>query len=146
MYFLFFMLLLALFSLIHASTFPYRDAKLLPMLMSGVILVMVIIELVKEFWAKVKALPGETKKEAEGRSGAELLRLAILLGWTGGFLIVTYVFGFMVATPVFILSFLKRQGRSWFIAGTFTVAVTAAIYTIFVIAVGLKLPEGIIFQ
>lgn len=145
MYFLFLMFLLALFIFINSLSFPYRDARLVPVLASTVIMAMMLIEIIRKFRGQVKVLPGEEKAEAGNKDKGEWSKLARLMGWVGGLLVGIYVLGFMFAIPLFLLAYLKSQGRSWLIAVTFSVSITATIYVIFVIAAGIMFPAGLIF-
>lgn len=144
--FVIFLLVLSGFSIIHSLTFRYRDAKLVPLLASAVLLAMMGIELLREIRSQRKPAPEETNRGAEDKNGFEWLRLMTLIGWMGGFLVSIYVLGFIISIALFVFAFLKGQGRSWLQSAIFAVSVVGFIYLIFVVAIELKLPKGLFFS
>ena len=69
-----------------------------------------------------------------------------MLGWVLGFPLAIYLFGFLVAIPVFILGFIKLRGRSWAIAVTIAAITTVIIYGIFELGLKSDLWEGLVFR
>ena len=50
--------------------------------------------------------------------------------------------GFMVAIPLFLLSYLKAHGTKWRLAIIFAVLTTATIYGVFILALDVNLYQG----
>lgn len=148
--FVVFMLLVSIFGIIHPFPFPYLEAKIVPLLASGVLFFFMAVELTKEFRGKGKApltIEKEEKTEPEeDRIKSELSKLTALIAWLGGFLLAIYLLGFVTAIALFVFSYLKGCRRGWLIAIVFAVSIAGLTYCIFVLTLKLRLPRGLIFS
>ena len=111
----------------------------LPLMMSSVIFVLAIVELIKDFRRQADTqAASEASAESRTSTRVEWQRFGVALGWMIGFAIVIYLAGFIIATPLFLVFYLKRQGRGWLMVALVAVVTTAVIYSIF--EIGLKAP------
>ena len=135
--FLIFILLLMVLAAGKSLTFGHREAMLTPLLLSTIIIILGVIELVRELRSKDEK-PRPVGDEdvsptvVEGAvEGSEMGRFAVALGWIGGFALGIYVIGFFLSTLVFAVSYLKVRGRSWLSSAVFAVSFTLVLYVIF---------------
>jgi hypothetical protein len=152
--FLIFILLLMVFVAGKSLTFGHKEAMLVPLMLSIIIVILGVIELVKEVRSKDEAPPPPADEEevsltvvatAEGKKG-EGRRFAVALGWIGGYALGIYVFGFFLTSLVFGFTYLKARGRSWGSSAVFAACFTAAIYLIFALAFKANLHPGLVFK
>lgn len=144
-YFLIFVLLLMLVVLSVSLTWPYLESKLLFAIISSIVFVLAATSLAKEIRTEDKTAV-ETKIEEEAEAIVERCRFASALGWIAGFLLAIYLLGFVVATPLFTLSFLKLHGRGWLMAVGYTAIITVLTYVVFELALRASLYRGLIFS
>jgi len=62
-----------------------------------------------------------------------------------GFLLAVLLVGFIIATPLFSLSYLKLNGRRWPLSIGVAAALTILLYAIFVVGLKINLYPGLIF-
>lgn len=138
-YLLIFILLLMVFTIGVALTFRHFEAKLLPLLLGGTILVLGGMELSRELRRKEAAPPPEE------RARLSLRRVVSPLVWLVGFLVVIYLLGFFIAIPLFVLAYVRWRGRSWVTAVVFALIMGSLIYGIFELGLKAQLYRGLIF-
>jgi len=133
-------------------TFGHREAMLTPLLLSTIIIILGVIELVRELRSKDEK-PRPVGDEdvsptvVEGAvEGSEMGRFAVALGWIGGFALGIYVIGFFLSTLVFAVSYLKVRGRSWLSSAVFAVSFTLVLYVIFDLGFRSQLYRGLVFR
>lgn len=145
-YFAVFFLLLGLFGIIQSLTFEYWESILLPLAMSSIIFVMAIMEISRELRGRKTVQTGmEEKAQAATKTSVETRRFGTGVGWLVGFSLATYLFGFLIAIPLFGVSYLKWRGRSWLVAAIFAIATLAIIYGTFEFGFRAQLYRGLIF-
>jgi len=72
-----------------------------------------------------------------------LRRTALAIGWIFGFFAAIVLAGFPIAVPLFVLLYLKMQGKeSWVFSAIFTFAVWAFFYALFDQLLHLPFPAG----
>ena len=86
------------------------------------------------------------KKEEEAADKERSRRTAMAIAWVLGAALGVYLLGFIAAIALFILAYLKRQGRSWQVSLAVAVITSALIYGIFQFALGFELYEGLIYN
>ena len=79
-------------------------------------------------------------------SGESWLRYGVLFAWLVGLFLAVYLAGFLVAIPLFILSYMKTHGAKWHVAIIFAILVTAIVYGVFEVALKVYLYEGLLFS
>lgn len=145
-YFLIFLVLLGLFGIIKSLTFQYVEAITLPLMMSSVIFTLAATELARELRSKDRAqIAIEAKAQGEVEARAAWRRFGSTVGWVIGFSLGIYLVGFLIATPLFVGSYLKRQGQGWLTAIIFAILTVAFIYGVFELALKARLYVGLIF-
>jgi hypothetical protein len=152
--FLIFILLLMILTGGMALNFGNMEATLAPLLISGCIFVLGIIELAREIRFKEEGPPTPGDEEevtltvvatAEGKKG-EGRRFTVALGWIGGYALGIYLLGFFLTALVFGFTYLKARGRSWASSAVFAACFTAALYLIFALAFKANLYPGLVFR
>jgi hypothetical protein len=74
-------------------------------------------------------------------------RTAAAMGWLAGFLAAIVLLGFPLAVPLFMLLYLKLQGREgWAVSIALTAAVWALFYGLFDKLLHLPFPAGLLQQ
>ncbi len=63
----------------------------------------------------------------------------------GGFLLITYLLGFPIAIPLYILAYMMSHGTSWLVAASCGIGTSAAVYCLFGLALGMDLHRGLVF-
>lgn len=125
----------------------YFESKLLPISIGGIVLVLTLIGLWNELRARgereITAAVGEkdTGKRAIGGWGGYLINLA----WIAGFVLGIYLLSFIIAIPLFMLSYMRWLGTSWRTAIIFTVLTPAIIYGAFEVVLRIELYRGLLF-
>jgi hypothetical protein len=141
-----FFALLGLFGVLQSLTFHYWEAMALPMILSSIILIVSIVEIIKEL--RNRPVLFSRKASALSRAGEEktdIRSVYWLWGWMIVFAFITYVFGFLIAIPVFAFSYLKWQRRSWLVSTSFAVISLAIIYSLFEVGLKTELFRGWLF-
>lgn len=145
-YFLIFLVLLGLFGIIQSLTFRRFEAVVLPILLSSAVFVLASIELSRELRRKDRAQTSvDVRPEREAQAGVGLRRFGSALGWVAGFSLGIYVLGFIIAIPLFVLAYVKRQGQSWPMAIGLAIIVIAFIYGAFQLGLKAPLYRGLVF-
>jgi len=150
-YFLIFILLLMVYAAFASLSFGRYEALLAPLLLSVTIIVLGVIELVRELRTqKEKPLQAEdedTPPTVVASAGGEkdASRFFMALGWIGGFALSIYMAGFFLSTFLFAVSYLKVRGYRWTSAATFAICFTGALYLVFDVAFDSHLYRGLLF-
>lgn len=143
-YFTLFLLVLSLAAIIISFTFQFWDSIFLPLLMGSSIFILAAIQLVRELRAHAAdKTPAEEKPDGETRT--QLHRFGATLGWMAGFSLALYLVGFLVSTPLFVLSYMRRQQIGWLPATVSAVITVAVIYGLFNVVLRSPLFEGVLF-
>ena len=146
-YFLIVLLVIAIVALVYGLTFPTMKAKLVPIVISGIILVLASVELARELMASVKSnqeIEAESEKAEAGTKG-ELHRYILGFGWMAALAAGIYLVGFLIAVPLFVIAYLKLNSRRWLISIGMAAAMAIFIYGIFVVVLRVDLYPGLIF-
>jgi putative tricarboxylic transport membrane protein len=76
-----------------------------------------------------------------------LRRTLLAAAWILGFFAAIVLFGFLVAVPLFVLLYLRFQGREgWLFTAVFTLAVWAFFYGLFDLLLHLPFPPGAVLS
>jgi hypothetical protein len=151
--FLIFILLLMILTAGMALTFGNYEAMLAPLLISVCILVLGVIELIKEIRSKSETPPHPAEDEdvsltvvatAEGKKG-EGRRFALALGWIGGFAFGIYILGFFLTILLFGFTYVRARGRNWLASTAFAVGLTLVLYFVFDVGFKAHLYRGLVF-
>ena len=119
------------------------SSKLLPLIFSGLAIFLAAIKLGTELRNKDKASERgksepETGETVDGTNRNYLMAAIWIIGYFIGF----FLFGFTVATAVFMLSYLKTHKTRWSIAIIITVITCGSIYSLFALLLRVELYQG----
>ena len=146
-YFLILLLVIAVVALAYGSSFPTMKSKLVPIISAGVILILGLVELRKELLSVAKDKKEATAEAENAEVGTEyeLRRYLQMGGWMVALAAGIYVLGFLIAVPLFIITYLKLNNRGWLISIGVAGAMEAFIYGVFVFGLRIDLYPGVIF-
>ncbi len=126
----------------------YFSAKMLPLVISSVVILLAAIGLSREILARGESGTTTASDETDNGEGAgESWHQYALVGiWLVGLFLAVYLLGFIIAIPLFVLSYMKTHGTKWRTAITFAILTTAIVYGVFVFALKVYLYEGLLFS
>ncbi len=126
----------------------YFSSKLVPIIVGGAVLVLTAIELAKELRSRSKQAATESSdEEEEGKKTGESWRKYLVnAGWVAGFILEIILLGYLIAIPLFLISYMRWLGTRWLVAIVFAALTTALIYGIFVVALKTQLYQGLVFR
>jgi len=136
---------IVLFIFFYSLRMEHWKTKLLPLILSGVILFLTSIELGKELLGKNAA--GEARaSESEPTDSAATMRGYLTAGaWVLGFLLCIVFLGFFVAIPLFTIAYMKLHGTKWWLAILFAVCSLGLMYLLSEPLAGIPLYRGLLF-
>ena len=142
-----FFLILGIYGLIQSLTFEYWESVAMPLIVSGVIIVMATVEAGKEIYSLgKKGTPSADLKSLIKITGtAELRRFALITVWVTAFILFIYLFGFRIAIPVYAFFYLKWRGKHLLFAAFFALAMLGFVYGVFELGLKASLFQGIVF-
>jgi hypothetical protein len=145
-YFLIGVMLFALLFFIGALIYWNAKMSSVPLMASGIILLLGAIQLRKELRVPRKAHPDSKKTdESNVTEGGEKWQYSIVFVWWVSFVLITYLFGFVVAIPLLALSFVRFRGhRGWLKSIAVAAMAETSIYVIFVVIMKIELYRGIL--
>ncbi len=143
-YFLIFLIIIAVIFLIFTLRFTRLEAQLTGILASAATIVLGIIQLLQEIKSQKEVLKAEKQPQKKAEANIFLRRTGSLALWVGGFTIVTYVLGFLISIPLFLISFLKCQHTGWRETIITAVVVTVLTYGLFEALLVVRLWRGLI--
>lgn len=121
-------------------------SKLLPLLIGGAVFALaaggLIGDIVGKDGRKVSSTMDSDRPESKQTWGKHL---PIGL-WIVGFFLGIILFGFLVAMPLFVLGYMKKNGVNWLPALSATVLTSAFIYVMFEVALNVVLYRGLVFS
>ena len=127
--------------IIITSNFTHWEGALFPIIISSITFVLTAIELGRE-------LRGRKLRAAPEGADAVLNPFAAfgqILGWILGFALGIYLFGFFVAVPVFLITYLKSRQRSWSMTLGMTIVTTLFVWIVFELLLNADLWKGLVF-
>ncbi len=140
-----FVLILMLYVIGASLRYRYWEAKLLPLVIAGIIFALALIQLINWFRGKEETPATEEGKVlGEVTNEEEILRFGSALGWVVGFILTIYLLGFWAATALFVFSYMKVRGRGWSISIGFALIITVLTYGIFELGLKAKLYSGLL--
>ena len=125
-----------------ASGYPYLQAKLSLIFSGGLVLVLALVQLVRELsLAKQKAAEPHAEPKAR-KHNASLAFYAIEAAWMAGFGLTIYLFGFIIAIPLYICAYMKLHGARWPVSIMTGGGMAVFCYIIFVLVLEMRLYPG----
>jgi hypothetical protein len=129
------------YGVFEASAWPLK-AKLFPLVIGIPLFCLAAAE---ALWTLFGAgAPEGQAKDFQLSEGKDSLRLtAVAVGWMLGFFAAVVLLGFPVAVPLFVLAYLKLQGREgWVLSMVMTAAVWGIFYGLFDRLLHIPFPTG----
>lgn len=135
----------AAFAVWGAWSWPIK-AALFPLVTAIPLFVLALIEVVWSVAGSKAPVSGEADAESteEDLSPRETwIRTGIICAWIVGLFLLVVLLGFKFAVPLFVLTYLRFQGReSWWLSMTFAVATWGVFYGLFDLLLHVPFPEG----
>jgi len=126
----------------------YFSAKMLPLIISSVVIILAAIGLSRGILARGESGTTAVRDEADNGEGTgeSWYRYALVGAWVVGFFLAVYLLGFIIAIPLFVLSYMKTHGTKWRTAITYAILTTGIVYGVFIVALKVYLYEGLLFS
>lgn len=140
-YFTMVIMAVSLAVILGALTLEYKSIKVLPIMVGGIVFILATVTLIRELRAKEKPKGAVVQEEEK----TELRSYWPTAAWIAGFALAIYLLGFLIAIPLFILSYLKLQGRRWLRSIIIAGITTSLVYLAFELALQVKLYRGLLF-
>ncbi len=138
-------MLIAVVAVSYGVTLPTMKAKLVPIITAGLTIILAGIELIRELRAGYKAKSAAEAGKYAGGTKHELFGYIKGWGWMALLAVGIYLFGFLIAIPIFVFSYLKLNSRGWLMSAGITVAMELFIYGVFARLLQVDLYPGLIF-
>jgi hypothetical protein len=132
------------FVLAAAVRFPYLQAKLAPVSLSGIVLILAAVQLIREVRSNSKGSAEVQSEKERAELAATRRRYLIEGGWVVGFLAAIYVFGLLVALPGFGIAYTRAHGVKWPLSLTVAAIMTLLSYGTFSVLLGVRLYPGLL--
>jgi len=129
------------YGIIAASAWPWK-AKLFPLAIGIPLFCLAAAEALWTLFGPEAT--GAEPREFQLAIGKETLRrTAVAIGWMLGFFAAIVLLGFPIAVPLFMVLYLKLQGRErWLLTIVMTLAVWGVFYVLFDYLLHLPFPTG----
>ena len=129
-----------------SSGFPYWQAKLAPLTVCGLVVILGIVQLIKEL-VRMRAPRREKTPNQDMAEPGERPRAYVFEAfWMGGFIIAIYLFGMLFSVPLFGIAYMRSHGATWFMSVLIAVALVVFCVGLFTYILDMRLYEGIIFN
>jgi hypothetical protein len=126
----------------------YFACKFLPIVISSIVFFLSAVGLGREIFAGHKQGGKAThdEKGIEIRVKSQETWQGYLLNgaWVVGFVLCLYLLGFIIAIPLFILSYMRWLGTRWRVTIACTILTPLLIYIVFELVLGIELYRGLI--
>jgi len=146
-YFLIVVMAIALFLGIVSLTYTSPKDKLVPLIASGVIVILGAIRLRTEIMAPPEASENEEFDDdlVEDSGETENKREGFAFLWLAGLVASILLFGFLITVPLFTLAYLRLGAHhGWLESLALAVAAELFLYSVFVLALRANLFPGIL--
>ncbi len=122
-------------------------SRLLPLIFAGIILVLSAIKLWHEVSSRDRTGEAVAEDEVEKREASKATGRGYLLAftWVTGFVLTIYLLGFLVAIPLFIVSYMKSHGTRWRTSIIFGIITLTIVYFGFERGLDITLYRGLLF-
>ena len=145
--FLTFLLITMLATVFLTLSYP-AGARFFPLIVIGICIFLLIGELAKELIAVRKLTPdvglnGETPpvQETEGTT----VKFLITLSWIAGLALLIWLFGYVVALPLYTFIYIRMHGQKLRLAISLSIAMLLIVYIGFNYLLKIPLYEGLLF-
>lgn len=148
MYFLMAVILIMVAVIIESSQWESIQTKMLPLSYGILILILAAIAFIQELKRKkITKLSASKENEGKTEEPKEGWRGYLISGaWVIGFFLAIYLFGIILATVVFIASYMKSHGVRWLTIVLSSILTPAIMYALFEYLLGIILYRGLIYK
>jgi Tripartite tricarboxylate transporter TctB family len=129
-----------------ASTYPYLQAKIVPMLVAGIIMLLATVELIKELRSRAAPITPKEEGQTQGNEETDLRGSLVQGAWMVGFLLTIYLVGFPVSIALFTAIYAWAHKTRWPTAIGLGVFMAVLSYVLFSYLVEAELYPGIIVR
>ena len=128
--------------------YPPR-ARLFPLIVISLCGILVLVELAKTLSVSLRSRSAEISSQEDGETSQTNKeyreKFAVMVAWTGGFLLMIWLFGFVVGLPLFVLVYVKAYEKGWRWAIMLTATMFVIVYVFFGLLLQTPLYEGRLF-
>ena len=139
------MLIVTIVFIIEGASMEGLSNKLLPLMIAIPVAALAVGGLLREVFANDKA-----ERTAEGTDETKapplMRRYLVTAGWLIGFFVAIYLVGFLIASLLFVLSYMRIHGISWRVVAISTVLTPVIIWAVFSYALKFFLPQGLLLE
>ena len=129
-----------------AFTYPYLQARIVPMLVAGIIMLLAIVELVKGLCSRTAPITPKEEGQTEGNEEIDLRGSLVQGAWMVGFLLVIYLVGFAAGIALFTAVYARAHRTTWPTSIGLGVFMAVLSYVLFSYLVEAELYPGIILR
>jgi len=145
----FIIIFLCILTALFFITLDYpKRARNLPLLVIAFAGLILVRELFKEISRRKRAavaaavnLPAGAEVEVENP-----LKYMAIFGWLSSLVLLIWVFGFLIAFPVYIFTYIKLNGEKWIWAFVVSISFLFVVYFGFGVLLEIPLHGGLLFQ
>ena len=132
-YFLIVIMVIMLATIGGALSYPRFATKLLPVVFASLILVLAMVEFIRESRAKSESDTIIMDDETGVREQATVAWSSYLVhgSWVAGFALGIYLLGFLIAIPIFLVAYMRRLGTGWRTTILVTIVLPGILYALF---------------
>ena len=138
----------SLAAIVASFGFQHPASKILPLFAASSVFVLAAFQLRSEMSVKRDTEPAAVKHavEPEGESKAGWHDYWPIASWIGGYALIIYLAGFVLAVPLFILFYMKSHGSGWLASITTAFLFTGIVYSVFELAFRIILYRGVLLM
>ena len=114
---------------VTAWDYPDRQARLLPLMLSGTAIILAITVLIKEL-RTTKHLPAPSTDTQVKTEPVERRRFLVESAWVVGFVIAVFLLGLLVATFSFAVTYARSRGARWLVSIILAVCTSGTIWLV----------------
>ena len=141
-WFLFSILCVMAAVVVNSLTFKHFESAFLPLVLAGSIIFLGTIEL----WRELSSGNETEQVDKIAPLMSKGTGFYPLMGWIVGFALSIYVFGYLIAITLFLISFLRSEKFGWNKAIVIALTTTVTIYVLFEVLLRSGLWKGLIFE
>jgi hypothetical protein len=146
----FIIVFLIILGILFFITFDYpKRARNFPLIVMALSMLILIRELAKEIILhrrSISAIHADNATEPEQVPRETVVKFLLVAGWIAGLGVLIWLFGFLIAFPLFILVYIKLKGEKWLWAVIVSLSFWVVVYVGFGLLLKLPLYEGLFFQ
>lgn len=128
-----------------AFGYPYLQAKLSVLFAGGLVLILALVQLMRELRHKEPRTPEPEEDRRDAGHSASAMQYVLEAAWMAGFGLTIYLLGFLIAIPIFTCAYMKSHGTRWSASIITGVLMSVFSYVLFSLVLDMRLYSGEIF-